>query len=142
MEENKWKRPGHHIYDEAIKNKFIPKTKNYYESIIEQAEKKAFNLQLEGNIVTNENLKKFSIANKIKFFDRRELFCNDYQKKCSIFTKDGYRIRYDYGHLTLEGRVELSKLLLENNFKNLLIEMSNEVQSKDFDFIPYAGSLR
>ena len=73
----------------------------YYKNF---AEKNLMNYQNNFNLETNKRLKNFSSMNGIAYLERRKLFCNSELKSCDVFTKNGYRIRYDYGHLTLEGK--------------------------------------
>ena len=74
------------------------------------------------NIKTNKKLQNFSLKNEIGYFERRKLFCNTNTKRCAVFSEDGSRLRYDYGHLTTEGKKKFSELLRKSNFKSILLD--------------------
>ena len=71
---------------------------------------------------TNKQLQNFSLKNKINYFERRKIFCDENTKRCAVFSKDGSRLRYDYGHLTTEGKEKFSELLRKSNFKSILLD--------------------
>ena len=111
----------------------------YYKKI---AEKKAYELQVDSNIKTNIRLNNFSLNNGLEYFDRRNLFCNSNVESCLVFTKNGHRLRYDYGHLTLEGKREFGMLLKESNFKSLLYDIMKNQNSSNEKYIPFLGVVK
>ena len=119
--EGKWLEE--YIYLRAVNDKtdsFLSfESFNYYKNI---AEKKAYELQNNLNIKTNKKLQNFSLKNEIGYFERRKLFCNTNTKRCAVFSEDGSRLRYDYGHLTTEGKKKFSELLRKSNFKSILLD--------------------
>jgi len=119
--EGKWLEE--YIYLKAINEKtdsFLSlEIFNYYKNI---AEKKAYELQNDLSTKTNKQLQNFSLKNKINYFERRKIFCDENTKRCAVFSKDGSRLRYDYGHLTTEGKEKFSELLRKSNFKSILLD--------------------
>lgn len=119
--EGKWL--AEYIYLKAINEKtdsFLTfENFNYYKNI---AEKKAYELQNDLNIKINNKLQNFSLKNDIGYFERRKIFCDENIKRCDVFSKDGNRLRYDYGHLTTEGKEKFSELLRKSNFKSILLD--------------------
>ena len=101
---------------------------NYYKDI---AEKKAYELQNNLNIKTNKKLQNFSLKNELSYFERRKLFCDNNTKRCDVFSEDGSRLRYDEGHLTLEGKKRFGELLRKSNFKSILLDTLRNQNSSD-----------
>ena len=108
----------------------------YYKNF---AEKKSYELQNNFNLETNKRLKNFSSMNGIAYLERRKLFCNSELKSCDVFTKNGYRIRYDYGHLTLEGKKKFGFLLKKSEFKSILFEILESPNFSEKNYIPFLG---
>ena len=119
--EGKWLEE--YIYLKAINEKtdsFLSlEIFNYYKNI---AEREAYELQNDLSTKTNKQLQNFSLKNKIGYFERRNLFCDTDKKICDVFTKVGNRLRYDYGHLTPEGKKRFSELLRKSDFKSILLD--------------------
>ncbi|WP_168801315.1 acyltransferase family protein [Rhizobium rhizophilum] len=91
-----------------------------------RAEALAFsNLDL-GNVVKNKELENFAKANGLGYFERLPLFCDFSAETCAVFTADGHKIRYDYGHLTDHGREYFADELLKANFPDVLRKLSFE----------------
>jgi hypothetical protein len=69
----------------------------------------------EVNFKINEIQKK----NKIYIIKRENIFCDVIKKSCPSITEEGYKIYWDYGHITNKGaeffarRIEKDKLFLE-----------------------------
>ena len=63
-------------------------------------------------------------------------------ESCLVFTKNGHRLRYDYGHLTLEGKREFGMLLKESNFKSLLYDIMKNQNSSNEKYIPFLGVVK
>lgn len=105
------------------------------------AEKEAFVLQSEFNLETNKRLRKFASENGLAYFDRSDLFCDNDTERCLVFTDDGHRIRYDYGHLTRAGKNIFGQLLKSAYFDQFLENIASEPFSTSSQFFPYDGSL-
>jgi hypothetical protein len=78
------------------------------------------------------NLKIMNIAkiNGIPFIKRERLFCDKIEKRCPSITDNGYKIYYDYGHITEDAseffarKIEKDKLFLE--YLNSALQMSSD----------------
>ena len=133
--EGKWLEE--YIFTKAIKEKTDLLSFDDFKYYKEIAEKKAYELQAKFNIQTNNRLQNFSLINGIGYFERRRLFCNSDIKSCSVFTKNGHRLRSDYGHLSLEGKAEFGRLLKKSNFKSILYDVLEGNNLSDEKFIPF-----
>ncbi len=138
--EGKWLEEK--IYFDAVEDKIDFRSFEIFENYKMNAEKKAYGLQSEFNLVTNQRLKEFSSKNELTYFDRRSLFCDDEGQRCLVFDKDGFRLRYDYGHLTLKGKILFGELLRNSSFESILSEVSQKQVNDRLDFIPFEGTLR
>ena len=78
------------------------------------------------------NLKIMNIAkiNGIPFIKRERLFCDKIEKRCPSITDNGYKIYYDYAHITEDAseffarKIEKDKLFLE--YLNSALQMSSD----------------
>jgi peptidoglycan/LPS O-acetylase OafA/YrhL len=66
----------------------------------------------------NLKLRSFSKKEKIFYFDPQEILCSFQNKKCSALTDNGFKIYWDYSHLTVEGAKYIAKKLEKK--KNLM----------------------
>lgn len=137
--EGKWLEEK--IYLDSVASNLDFKSYDKYVDLKETAEKKAYEIESEYNLETNQRLITFSQLNGLSYFDRRELSCNDVKRKCLVFDNEGYRIRWDYGHFTLQGRKLMGKLLKSANFDLFLKEVyTNQIYLPEV-YYPYEGSL-
>ena len=62
------------------------------------------------------NVKIYDLAkkNNIKIFKMENINCNIVKKRCPVITKNGYKIYWDYGHLTKEGAKFFSEIIQKN----------------------------
>ena len=58
----------------------------------------------------NEKIQLIANDNQIPLIKRSELFCDIKEKRCPAITEKGYKIYWDYGHLTEKG----AEFLLKN----------------------------
>ena len=130
------------IYADAVAKKIDFRSNELYQKYRESAEKKAYDLQSEFNLETNERLSRFSSENGFAYFERRSLFCDDAQRRCLVFDDDGYRLRYDYGHLTLKGKIIFGELLIKTQFEKKMAEVESNQAVSFAKFVPYKGTLR
>lgn len=130
------------IYWDAVEDKIDFRSFEVFENFKMKAEKKAYGLQSKFNFTTNQRLKEFSSQNELTYFDRRSLFCDDEAQRCLVFDDDGFRIRYDYGHLTLKGKVVFGKLLQNSSFESILSEVAQKQGKFRAEFIPFEGTVR
>ncbi|NKA17087.1 MAG: acyltransferase [Alphaproteobacteria bacterium] len=85
---------------------------------LKQIENKIF-LDLKNK--ENINLQILNIAknNNVALIEREKIFCDVIKKECPAITDDGYKIYWDYGHITDKGaeffarRIEKDKLFLK-----------------------------
>ena len=130
------------IYFDAVEEKIDFRSFKIFENYKMNAEKKAYGLQSELNLVINQRLKEFSSKNELTYFDRRSLFCDDETQRCLVFDKDGFRLRYDYGHLTLKGKILFGELLRNSSFESILSQIAQKQGNDKLDFIPFEGTER
>jgi peptidoglycan/LPS O-acetylase OafA/YrhL len=108
----------------VVRNKKFPDKKNL--KIIEEDMYKDLNNKAE------VNLKIMNIAkiNGIPFIKRERIFCDKIEKRCPSITDNGYKIYYDYGHITEDAseffarKIEKDKLFLE--YLNSALQMSSD----------------
>ena len=67
----------------------------------------------------NKKIKLTAKRNNIFLIEREKIFCNFDEKRCPSITNEGYKIYYDYGHITEKGAnffariIEKDKLFLK-----------------------------
>ena len=42
---------------------------------------------------------------------REKIFCNFYEKRCPVITKEGYKIYWDYAHITDKGAEFFARII-------------------------------
>ncbi len=67
----------------------------------------------------NARLKKLAKRLGVTYVDKVELTCQLQLGQCAGVTPDGYKMYYDYGHLTLEGARYLGQLIQQENWLRL-----------------------
>ena len=92
----------------------------------EEAEVKAFELVSNDNIELYNSLERFCAVSNLICFDRFSTVCSLAKRKCAVFTSDGKKIRYDYGHLTKSGKGYMADKLIELDFLSYLKEASEQ----------------
>jgi len=108
----------------VARNKKFPDKKNL--KIIEEDMYKDLNNKAE------VNLKIMNIAkiNGIPFIKRERIFCDKIEKRCPSITDNGYKIYYDYGHITEDAseffarKIEKDKLFLK--YLNSALQMLSD----------------
>jgi peptidoglycan/LPS O-acetylase OafA/YrhL len=55
---------------------------------------------LKNKELINLKIKNIAKKNNIPFVERERIFCDKIEKRCPSITDDGYKIYYDYGHIT------------------------------------------
>jgi len=137
--EGKWLEEK--VFWDAFEDKINFRSFELYKKYKLIAEKKAYGLQNKSNLITNEQIKEFSVKNQLIYFDRRSLFCDDKTQRCLVFDSDGFRLRYDYGHLTLKGKIVFGELLRNSSFEKVLSEVVQKQGVMKTEFFPFEGSL-
>jgi len=97
-------RLDYYIY----KNKKFP-TK----SILEKIEKNMF-LDLKYLKEVNKKIELIAKKNNVFLIKREKIFCNFDLKRCPSITKEGYKIYYDYAHLTDKGAEFFARIIEKN----------------------------
>jgi peptidoglycan/LPS O-acetylase OafA/YrhL len=69
---------------------------------LERIEHEMF-MDLDNKIYVNLKIEEIAKKNKVYLIQRKKIFCNLDNKTCPALTDDGYKIYYDYGHITTEG---------------------------------------
>ena len=67
----------------------------------------------------NKILHKISDIEKITYFDKYNLICNQVTKSCDVVSKNGKLLFFDLDHLNKKGQKRLGNKLFNNNFHNL-----------------------
>lgn len=129
------------IYSKAVEDEINFRSSDIFSHYKTAAELRAYAIQSNFSLITNQRLKEFSLQNQLAYFDRRSLFCDEKSQRCLVFDNDGFRIRYDYGHLTLRGKDVFGVLLRNSSFESVL---SNVFQKQGVitKYIPFEGTLR
>ena len=104
-------------YDRFIKKKIKNKLKVNQDDLIQLMEK----LYLEKKDFKNINyeLKKIALDENIKFFSKQKYLCDENTAQCLVIDKNGKKIFFDYGHLSLSGSKYVGKKLKEFEIFNL-----------------------
>ena len=95
-----------------FENKIFP-SKNQIIDI----EKKMFK-DLQNKRKINTKLRTISNSYDVNFIERENIFCKVNDNVCEVLTPNGYKIYYDYAHLTIEGAKYFSNVI-QNNKKFL-----------------------
>jgi hypothetical protein len=104
--------------------KKFPDKKNL--KIIEEEMYKDLNNKVEVNL----KIRNIAKINGIPIVERERIFCDKIEKRCPSITDDGYKIYYDYGHITEDAseffarKIEKDKLFLE--YLNSALQMSSD----------------
>ena len=90
---NRFNRLDYHIY----KHKRFPE-----KNILNNIEEKIFE-DLKNKKDINKKIKLIAKRNNIFLIEREKIFCNFDKKRCPSITEEGYKIYYDYAHITDRG---------------------------------------
>ena len=60
-------------------------------------------LDLENKNEVNQIIKLIAKKNDVFLIERKKIFCNLNEKSCPSITNDGYKIYWDYSHITVKG---------------------------------------
>lgn len=94
-------------------NKKLPNKNNLL-----KIEEKMFS-DLKNTIKTNKRIELITKKNNVYLIKREKIFCNSNTKRCPAITENGFKIYWDYGHITDKGAeyfsriIEKDKLFLE-----------------------------
>jgi peptidoglycan/LPS O-acetylase OafA/YrhL len=79
---------------------------------------------------TNLKIKNIANKNKIPLIERERIFCDKIEKRCLSITNSGYKIYYDYGHITQDAseffarKIEKDELFLK--YLNSALQISSD----------------
>ena len=90
-----------------------------------EIEKKLYD-DLSNKSFVNNKIKIIAQKNDVVLIERKKIFCDIVRETCPAITKDGYKIYWDYGHITEEGaKYFAEKFNNDINFKNHLNSLLN-----------------
>jgi hypothetical protein len=84
---------------------------------------------LKNSELINLKIKNIAKKNNIPFIERERIFCDKIEKRCPSITDNGYKIYYDYGHITEDAseffarKIEKDDLFLK--YLNSALQMFN-----------------
>ena len=90
------------------KNRKLPKNNE-----LKQIEKKMFE-DINNTKEINMKIKEIAKKNNIYLIEREKIFCDLVKKKCPAVTDNGYKIYWDYSHITNEGAKYFAKKIQNN----------------------------
>jgi hypothetical protein len=73
-------------------------------------------IDLDNKKEINLKIKKIASKNKVNLIQRKKIFCDLNKKKCPALTEDGYKIYYDYGHISIQGAKFFAKKIQKDEF--------------------------
>ena len=73
-------------------------------------------IDLDNKKEINLKIKKIASTNKVNLIQRKKIFCDLNKKKCPALTEDGYKIYYDYGHISIQGAKFFAKKIEKDEF--------------------------
>ena len=97
-------RSDYYVY----KHRKLPKNKE-----LKQIEKKMFE-DIDNTNEINMKIKEIAEKNNIYLIEREKIFCDLVKKKCPAVTDNGYKIYWDYSHITNEGAKYFAKKIQNN----------------------------
>ena len=62
----------------------------------------------------NDKIKLIAKKNNVYLIIREKIFCDLNEKRCPSITQEGYKIYWDYGHLTDKGAEFFAKVIEKN----------------------------
>ena len=71
-------------------------------------------LDLKNKSNINQQIELIAKKNNVFLIKREKIFCNFDLKRCPSITKEGYKIYYDYGHITDKGAEFFAKIIEKN----------------------------
>jgi hypothetical protein len=71
-------------------------------------------LDLKNKSNINQQIELIAKKNNVLFIKREKIFCNFDLKRCPSITEEGYKIYWDYGHITDKG-AEFFARIIEND---------------------------
>ena len=100
-----------HALEQTLKTSYLLNRLDYYIYLNNRFPNKDRLYQIEREIYkdlsnrefVNKNIKKITEQNDVILIERKKIFCNIDQMICPSITDDGYKIYWDYGHITSEG---------------------------------------
>ena len=78
--------------------------------ILKKIEKNMF-LDLKNKDEVNQRVKLIAKKNEVLLIERKKIFCNLDKKSCPSITNDGYKIYWDYSHITAKGAEFFARII-------------------------------
>ena len=78
--------------------------------ILKKIEKDMF-LDLENKNEVNQLIKLIAKKNDVFLIERKKIFCNSNEKSCPSITNEGYKIYWDYSHITGKGAEFFARII-------------------------------
>ena len=108
-----YKGPSRTLVDIEILNAYKNKSKPDFANI----KSKMYNYRLIDNYEKiNKLLEDFAMKNNIIFLKKNDFFCDEIKRECDAITPEGYKIHYDYNHITLEGARYLGRQVFKQKW--------------------------
>ncbi len=79
------------------------------------------------------NEKVLSVAERfsVPYFDKTEYMCDFTVNKCPVLTPEGFKIYFDYGHLTLDGARFVGEKMIHGGLSEILIDGIEDSRNKN-----------
>ena len=86
-----------------------------YETINFGQEKNMY-LDLLNTKEINDEIEFITKKNDVFFIKREKIFCNFYEKRCPSITEEGYKLYWDYSHITDKGAEFFARIIEKDEF--------------------------
>ncbi len=86
---------------------------------MEKFERYAFNRIREFQAPTDDALEELSRQKGVKFLKKMDYLCDLGKRSCELFSKDGYKLRFDKGHHTIAGNKHFGQKIAELGWFNV-----------------------
>jgi peptidoglycan/LPS O-acetylase OafA/YrhL len=90
---------------------FVYKNKRFPNKIELKNIEKNMYLDLSNTKEINEEIEFITKKNDVFFIKREKIFCNFYEKRCPSITEEGYKLYWDYSHITDKGAEFFARII-------------------------------
>jgi peptidoglycan/LPS O-acetylase OafA/YrhL len=95
---------------------FVYKNKRFPNKIELKNIEKNMYLDLSNTKEINEEIEFITKKNDVFFIKREKIFCNFYEKRCPSITEEGYKLYWDYSHITDKGAEFFAGIIEKDEF--------------------------
>jgi len=95
---------------------FVYKNKRFPNKIELKNIEKNMYLDLLNTKEINEEIEFITKNNDVFFIKREKIFCNFYEKRCPSITEEGYKLYWDYSHITDKGAEFFAGIIEKDEF--------------------------